>query len=156
MSARLSDLISRKIEVPHWTPSMLWATVMTAAAVGVTSQTARVLPAADHSSTPPSPPPSTCGEGCKRWVFPDAVETHQARCLDGSPPGFYHRPGRGNATNNYLVYSHGGSWCYDLNASDTSATWNCLVCRTLNPLHAVCQAGMVIFAACTPFRPLAS
>lgn len=75
----------------------------------------------------PPPAPSTCGAGCRRWVFPDAVDTHGARCLDGSPPGFYHRPGRGSDASNFLVYSHGGSWCYDLNSSDTSATWNCLV-----------------------------
>eukprot|EP00035_Acanthoeca_spectabilis_P039687 m.64227 g.64227 ORF g.64227 m.64227 type:complete len:489 (+) comp9706_c0_seq1:1521-2987(+) len=75
----------------------------------------------------PPPAPSTCGVGCRRWVFPDAVDTHGARCLDGSPPGFYHRPGRGSDASNFLVYSHGGSWCYDLNSSDTSATWNCLV-----------------------------
>ena len=27
----------------------------------------------------------------------------------------------------FLVYSHGGSWCYDTVAADTSATWNCAV-----------------------------
>eukprot|EP00040_Diaphanoeca_grandis_P025423 m.140846 g.140846 ORF g.140846 m.140846 type:complete len:451 (+) comp30142_c0_seq1:212-1564(+) len=66
-----------------------------------------------------------CGAGCERFIFDDAVQTHGARCLDGSPPGLYFRPGIGSDVSNYLVYSHGGSWCYDLNGNDTSSTWNC-------------------------------
>ena len=68
-----------------------------------------------------------CGVGCQRFVFDSAIATHGARCLDGSPPGFYVRPGKGKHASNFLVYSHGGSWCYGLNEADTSSTWNCAV-----------------------------
>ncbi|GJP32148.1 hypothetical protein CLOM_g16725 [Closterium sp. NIES-68] len=35
-----------------------------------------------------------------------------ARCLDGSPPGFYHRQGNGAGANKWLIYLQGGGWCY--------------------------------------------
>eukprot|EP00035_Acanthoeca_spectabilis_P008138 m.149094 g.149094 ORF g.149094 m.149094 type:complete len:429 (-) comp14225_c0_seq2:181-1467(-) len=79
------------------------------------------LPASAAAPTP------SCGEGCRRWVFPDAVTTHGARCLDGSPPALYHRPGRGTDASNFLVYANGGCWCYDFNQSDTSDITNCLL-----------------------------
>ena len=43
---------------------------------------AAVAPHADAQSRAPPAPPS-CGEGCTRWVFESAVDTHGARCLDG-------------------------------------------------------------------------
>lgn len=72
-----------------------------------------------------------CGAGCKRFVFNDATATHGARCLDGSPPGLYFRPGKGSDVSKFLVYSHGGSWCYDLVTGDASGTWNCAVRASL-------------------------
>eukprot|EP01047_Picozoa_sp_COSAG01_P082195 COSAG01_NODE_16685_length_1215_cov_0.942652_1_plen_120_part_00 len=46
----------------------------------------------DTTAGTAAPPPPSCGRGCQRFVFDDAVESHGARCLDGSPPGFYVRP----------------------------------------------------------------
>ena len=51
-------------------------------------------------------------------------ESVGARCLDGSPPGYYHRPGKGElGRQRWVVYVKGGGHCYDaqscLQASDT-------------------------------------
>jgi hypothetical protein len=35
----------------------------------------------------------------------------EARCLDGTPAGFYHRPGASN--DSWLVHFEGGGWCVD-------------------------------------------
>lgn len=35
----------------------------------------------------------------------------RAVCLDGSPGGFYLRPGRGDDANNFIVENEGGGWC---------------------------------------------
>ncbi len=34
-----------------------------------------------------------------------------AVCLDGSPPGYYFRPGTGSGANKWLMYLKGGGWC---------------------------------------------
>ena len=36
-----------------------------------------------------------------------------AVCLDGSPSGFWFRPGTGAGANNWIVFLEGGGWCYD-------------------------------------------
>ena len=68
-------------------------------------------------------PVASCGANCTKHVFPDAVQSHGARCLDGSPPGLYFRPGRGAGRRQFIIYSHGGSWCYKLTGADK--TWDC-------------------------------
>jgi hypothetical protein len=40
----------------------------------------------------------------------DAVQAG-ARCLDGSPPGYYYREGSGSGANSYLLFIDGGGWC---------------------------------------------
>ena len=52
-----------------------------------------------------------CGLGCKLHILNETVKTHNAGCLDGSPPGFYFRPGRGADRSNFILWSHGGGWC---------------------------------------------
>ena len=37
-----------------------------------------------------------------------------AVCLDGSPPGYYIRPGSGEAQAKWIVYLEGGGYCQDL------------------------------------------
>lgn len=32
-------------------------------------------------------------------------------CLDGSPAGYYYRPGQGPGANKFLLYYEGGGWC---------------------------------------------
>lgn len=34
-----------------------------------------------------------------------------AQCLDGSPGGFYFRPGFGSGASSYVVHTQGGGWC---------------------------------------------
>eukprot|EP01046_Picozoa_sp_COSAG06_P007387 COSAG06_NODE_360_length_16832_cov_9.250209_19_plen_247_part_00 len=74
--------------------------------------------------------PPGCG-GCTRHVFPEAVETHGARCLDGSPPGLFFRRGRGADARKFIVYSHGGAWCWDMNTTeDHGKKSNCVIRAT--------------------------
>lgn len=45
------------------------------------------------------------------FILHDAIFSHGARCLDGSPPGVYVRdthPG-----NPYIIAQSGGGWCYN-------------------------------------------
>uniref|UniRef100_A0A7S2Z2W9 Pectin acetylesterase n=1 Tax=Chloropicon laureae TaxID=464258 RepID=A0A7S2Z2W9_9CHLO len=41
---------------------------------------------------------------------------HGAACLDGSPPGYYFRPGSGSGASSFLLFVDGGGWCYDEDA----------------------------------------
>lgn len=36
-----------------------------------------------------------------------------AVCLDGSPPAYYLREGRGDGQTKWFVFFEGGGWCYD-------------------------------------------
>ena len=47
-----------------------------------------------------------------KHILTDAPASHNARCLDGSPPGYYMRYASApeNATK-YVVYFQGGGWC---------------------------------------------
>lgn len=42
----------------------------------------------------------------------DAPNRFGARCLDGSPPAYYIRPGD---STRFVIYFQGGGWCYDQN-----------------------------------------
>ncbi len=33
-------------------------------------------------------------------------------CLDGSPPGYYFRPGSGSGANRWILHLMGGGWCF--------------------------------------------
>ena len=35
-------------------------------------------------------------------------------CLDGSPAGYYFRPGTGSGASKWIIYLRGGNWCFDL------------------------------------------
>ncbi|CAI5993983.1 unnamed protein product [Closterium sp. NIES-64] len=37
-----------------------------------------------------------------------------ARCLDGSPPGFYIRRGYGTGRKSFIIYLQGGGWCHNV------------------------------------------
>jgi len=47
------------------------------------------------------------------------VESHGARCLDGTPAIFWHHPAASANSTSWLVHLMGGGWCYD--ARDCSA-----------------------------------
>ena len=36
-------------------------------------------------------------------------------CLDGSPPGYYMRPGSGEGANKWILHLMGGAWCASTN-----------------------------------------
>ena len=40
-----------------------------------------------------------------------AAKTHNAVCLDGSPPLYYHSPGTGDGADKWEIHMEGGAWC---------------------------------------------
>lgn len=41
----------------------------------------------------------------------DAAKHAGARCLDGTPPHYYHREGTGNGSKKWFLWQQGGAWC---------------------------------------------
>ena len=39
-----------------------------------------------------------------------------ARCMDGTPPGYYLRKGWASGESKWIIHLHGGAWCYDLHS----------------------------------------
>lgn len=39
------------------------------------------------------------------------IESEDAKCLDGSKPGYYMYPGYGSGINKWMIYHEGGGWC---------------------------------------------
>ena len=51
----------------------------------------------------------------------DAAKPPQnARCLDGSPPLYYHSPGFDDGVNKWEIHMEGGAWCGD---AQSCTTW---------------------------------
>lgn len=44
-------------------------------------------------------------------LLEDAMHQTGARCLDGSPAGYYYSPGRGPGKKQWLIFLQGGAWC---------------------------------------------
>lgn len=42
------------------------------------------------------------------------VNHESAKCLDGSKPAYYYRPGFGEGKDKWIVFFEGGGWCYDV------------------------------------------
>ncbi len=53
-------------------------------------------------------------DGAKKYVVHNSANT--ARCIDGSPPAYYHRSGFGDGKDRWIIFFEGGGWCYDLEA----------------------------------------
>jgi hypothetical protein len=52
--------------------------------------------------------------GAAPWTLRLLPETaSEAVCLDGSRPGYYYRPGRGEAASSFKLHLMGGNWCMD-------------------------------------------
>jgi hypothetical protein len=59
-----------------------------------------------------------------------------ARCLDGTQPGYYFAPGFGNGSTSWLIHTQGGGWCTSdadcagraRSALGSSATWGASGC----------------------------
>ena len=70
---------------------------------------ASVLLAAAAAAAAPPPPP---GSNWTAFRLPDAAKAPQnARCLDGSPPLYYHSPGFGDGADKWEIHMEGGAWC---------------------------------------------
>ena len=41
-----------------------------------------------------------------------ALPLQGALCLDGSPPGYFFRPGKDSGSNKWLLHLMGGGWCF--------------------------------------------
>ena len=51
------------------------------------------------------------------YFLRDAAEgPDNARCLDGTPPLYYHRKGTGSGANKWFIHQQGGGWCYNLDS----------------------------------------
>ena len=70
------------------------------------------------SPSPPAPSPPAAGDMVLTLLH-DAVNETGARCLDGSSPGYYFRPGAGANNGSWLLVFQGGGWCRD--AADCAA-----------------------------------
>ncbi|CAI6001193.1 unnamed protein product [Closterium sp. NIES-65] len=57
----------------------------------------------------PPPVPPLQAERPRLILLPD--NAMGARCLDGSPPGYYFRAGAGGGKNMWHIYLPGGAWC---------------------------------------------
>eukprot|EP01012_Entosiphon_sulcatum_P058231 TRINITY_DN8222_c0_g1_i1.p1 TRINITY_DN8222_c0_g1~~TRINITY_DN8222_c0_g1_i1.p1 ORF type:complete len:404 (+),score=63.47 TRINITY_DN8222_c0_g1_i1:21-1232(+) len=46
-------------------------------------------------------------------IVPQSVaDAKGAKCLDGTPPGYYYRPGVGDDKNKWRIHFRGGGWCF--------------------------------------------
>ena len=63
-----------------------------------------------------APPPQRSEEPADDWtlrLLTDAAKATGAVCLDGSPPGYYIRPGVGADARKFKIHFKGGGWCLD-------------------------------------------
>lgn len=57
---------------------------------------------------------ATGGDVATLVLLKEAAEESGARCLDGSPAGYYYRPGNGNGAKKWYIHHEGGGWCTSL------------------------------------------
>lgn len=50
-------------------------------------------------------------QNATKFLMTDAAETHQAKCLDGSPGAYYFLAGNGTGANKWYIHHQGGGWC---------------------------------------------
>jgi len=48
------------------------------------------------------------------YFLTDGIERFGAVCLDGSPPVYYHRPGKDEGMNKWFIHMQGGGWCLSM------------------------------------------
>ncbi|CAI5480420.1 unnamed protein product [Closterium sp. Yama58-4] len=69
------------------------------------------LLAAVHVAGNPPLPPAAAPPATPRLVLL-ANNSFDAKCLDGSPPGYYFRPGTGGGKSMWHIYLPHGGWCF--------------------------------------------
>ena len=48
------------------------------------------------------------------FLTADAAGPDHAKCLDGTPPVYYHTPGWGDGKDKWFIHQQGGGWCYSI------------------------------------------
>ena len=88
-------------------------------AIGVGLTTSAVSVTSPSPTPPPPPPPNQA----KTYLLTDAVETHGARCLDGSPQRYWLQLAEHGTPNSskWSIHHMGGGWCEDLAECTTRA-----------------------------------
>ena len=54
----------------------------------------------------------------------DTVASPKAKCIDGSPPAYYFRPGTGDGAKKAILFMEGGGWCFPSEIQQASGA-NC-------------------------------
>jgi hypothetical protein len=78
------------------------------------------------SAQPPPAPPCAGGVLDLKLVDPTIVASHQAACLDGSPPGYYVLARDPSPTAPWIISLEGGAWCWQLEEDPTNAMASCV------------------------------
>lgn len=79
--------------------------------------------------------------------LPEYVDSHGARCLDGSPASFYIQSGAGFLADSFIIDFEGGGWCYGSDDQPTNPLPNCAArarsfLGSSNGLAPACSSGL--------------
>eukprot|EP00898_Chlorokybus_atmophyticus_P002121 jgi/Chlat1/290/Chrsp1S03060 len=91
--------------------------LITSGATGLTDlrpEGCRFIPCRLDTRRSGVPENSPLSDGFASLVIISPHEHRLAACLDGSPPGYYWRKGKGAAAARWIIHLEGGGWCYDL------------------------------------------
>jgi O-palmitoleoyl-L-serine hydrolase len=85
----------------------------------------------------------------------------EAKCLDGSPSGYYYREGVGSNANKFVVFFQGGGYCTDpemcyqrsLTNLGTSTLWPAETCGDIDPGNGFCCSTGGILSADPVLNP---
>ena len=58
--------------------------------------------------------PAQPGFAQSYFLTADAAGPDHAKCLDGTPPVYYHTPGWGDGADKWFIHQQGGGWCYSI------------------------------------------
>jgi len=58
--------------------------------------------------------PAKPGFAQSHFLTADAAGPDHAKCLDGTPPVYYHIPGWGDGADKWFIHQQGGGWCYSI------------------------------------------
>lgn len=58
--------------------------------------------------------PAQSGFAQGHFLTADGEGPDHAKCLDGTPPVYYHTPGWGDGADKWFVHQQGGGWCYTI------------------------------------------
>ena len=73
----------------------------------------------------PVPPPPPKASDLTLTLLPGAAAEKGAVCLDGSPAGYYFRPGTSEGRDKWLLIFNGGGWCIGKDGTAAAAAKAC-------------------------------